>query len=169
MEISKIKEGILDRIGKYKYVLVVVFAGIVLMMIPGKTDTEIELSQPPTAQIPQETDTSMELAEILMEIQGAGKVKVLLSVEQGERTIYQADSTYSENEGKTDTRSQTVLVTDSNRNETGLVYQKNPPVYLGAVVLAQGAENPQVKLALVDAVSKATGLGADKISVLKMK
>ena len=61
------------------------------------------------------------------------------------------------------------MTTDSDRNETGLVHQINPPVYLGAVVLAQGADNPVVKLSIVEAVSKVTGLGADKISVLKMQ
>jgi hypothetical protein len=63
----------------------------------------------------------------------------------------------------------TILTTDSDRNQTGLIHQKNPPVYRGAVVLTQGADDPAVKLAIVDAVGKATGLGADKIAVLKMK
>jgi stage III sporulation protein AG len=40
---------------------------------------------------------------------------------------------------------------------------------MGAVVIAQGADDPSIKLAIVDAVTKATGLGANKISVLKMK
>jgi hypothetical protein len=42
-------------------------------------------------------------------------------------------------------------------------------VYQGAVVLCQGAADAAVRLAVVEAVSKATGLGADKICVLKMK
>jgi stage III sporulation protein AG len=36
-------------------------------------------------------------------------------------------------------------------------------------VVCQGADDPVVKLLIVDAVSKVTGLGADKISVMKMK
>lgn len=167
MEISKWKVGILNRIGKYKYVLVVILAGILLMMIPEKRETY----QQPTQMEADVTndDTKENLAEILALIQGAGKVEVYLSVDQGERTIYQTDSAYTESDGKLDSKSQTILVTDSDRNETGLIYQKNPPSYLGAIVVAQGADNLKVKLALVDAVSKVTGLGADKISVLKMK
>ena len=102
-------------------------------------------------------------------MKGAGKVDVLLTVSQGERTIYQTDSSYSQGETATDTRTQTILITDSQRNETGLVHQINPPVYQGATVLTQGADEPAVKLAIVDAVSDATGLGADKITVLKME
>ena len=53
--------------------------------------------------------------------------------------------------------------------ESGLIRQINPPAYLGAIVVCQGADNNTVRLAIVEAVSRATGLGADKISVLKMR
>jgi len=167
MEISAWKSGIIAGVGKYKYVLLVLLVGVLLMLIPGKepaadnnittitTDTQPELSE--------------RLEKILGNIYGAGEVMVMLSVEEGERVLYQTDTTESQNENSKDSRSQTVLVTDSQRNENGLVYQKNPPVYQGAIVLAEGADDPSVKLAIVDAVSKVTGLGANKISVLKMK
>ena len=169
MDIKKLTSGILDRIGQYKYVLVVIFAGIVLMLLPGKnSQTQIE-SQQTQQNIPAVNDISQQLEEILSHIHGVGKVKVLLSVAKGEQTLYQTDNTCAEAEGRKDTKSQTVILTDGSRTEMGLIYQRNPPVYLGAVILAQGAENAQVKLLLVDAVSKVTGLGADKISVMKMK
>jgi stage III sporulation protein AG len=64
---------------------------------------------------------------------------------------------------------ETVIITDAQRAQQGLVKQVNPPVYLGAVVVCQGADRASVRLAIVEAVANATGLGADKISVLKMK
>jgi stage III sporulation protein AG len=73
------------------------------------------------------------------------------------------------NDNNTSANSDTVTVTDSDRNENGLIRQINPPVYSGAVVVCQGADNPQVKLSIIDAVGKLTGLGSDKISVIKMK
>ncbi len=39
----------------------------------------------------------------------------------------------------------------------------------GAVVVCAGAENAQVRLAVTNAVSAYTGLGSDKITVMKMK
>ena len=96
-------------------------------------------------------------------------MKVLLSVSQGEQTIYQTDSSYAQGQNDTDTRTQTILITDSQRNETGLIHQINPPKYMGAIILAQGADDPVVKLEIVEAVGKITGLGADRISVLKMQ
>ena len=41
--------------------------------------------------------------------------------------------------------------------------------YLGAIILCQGADHADVKLQITQAVSRATGLGTDRISVLKMK
>ena len=47
--------------------------------------------------------------------------------------------------------------------------QENPAQYLGVIVVCEGADSPAVRLAIVEAVSDVTGLGADRISVLKMK
>ena len=55
------------------------------------------------------------------------------------------------------------------RKQTGLVQQVNPPTYLGAVIVCQGADSASVRLAIVEAVGSVTGLSTDKITVLKMK
>lgn len=169
MDIVSVKSRILEWVSKYKYAWVVLLVGILLMALPDRADKKVVIQ----AQSQQEEQSAItlekELEAILGHLNGAGKVKVLLSVAKGEQTIYQTDSMYSQNENSTDTKTQTILRTDSERNESGLVHQINPPIYLGAVVLSQGADDPAVKLAIVEAVSDATGLGADKISVLKMQ
>lgn len=168
MDIMMIKSRIIETLKKYKYVCIVLLSGILLMMLPANKKTEAPIRT--EAPMQQEMITMEEkLEEMLGYLKGAGKVKVMLSVEKGEQTIYQTDSTYSQDDNNTDTKTQTIITTDSDRNETGLVHQINPPIYLGAIVLAQGADDPMVKLSIVEAVSKATGLGADKISVLRMQ
>lgn len=168
MDFLKWKRRIVEQLGKYKYVWVVLLAGIVLMMIPEKEEASTLLTQNQPIDQTAEVTLSEQLERILSQVSGAGQVNVMLAVAQGERIVYQTDSTYTQSENHTDTRTQTILVTDSGRNETGLIHQKNPPTYQGAIVLAQGADDPVVKLAIVEAVSDVTGLGADKISVLKM-
>ena len=54
-------------------------------------------------------------------------------------------------------------------NETGLIKQVNPPKYLGALIVCQGADDPSVRLAVSQAVASVTGISTDRISVLKMK
>ncbi len=103
------------------------------------------------------------LETILSGIAGAGTVQVLLTEETGGQTLYQTD-VQSDDTRRTE---DTVLVEDAARTETGLVRQTLAPKYRGAVVLCDGADNSSVKLAIVEAVGCVTGLGADRICVLK--
>ena len=167
MAIGKWNEQIKEFFGKYKYVILILIIGMLFMLQPSKEEKEVP--QVETVAIQAQEELCRQLEEILMNMYGAGDVMVMLSESQGESTIYQTDTTSSVGDKGTDTKTQTILITDSQRNEAGLVYQKNPPVYQGAIIIAQGADQPSVKLAIVDAVSKITGLGANKISVLKMK
>lgn len=167
MDILKWKKGILSQFGKYKYVLIIVFLGMVLMMFPTQKRDDTVVASTIREDV-EEKDLATQLEQILGKIHGAGEVRVLLSVQQGEQTIYQCDTTTTEDGERKDRKEQTVLVTDADRKQAGLIYQKNPPTYLGAIILAQGADDPVVKLDIVRAVSHATGLGADRISVLKM-
>ena len=154
-------------LNKYKYVALVLVAGIVLMLLPtGKqTGPEEEL----TAQEVSILSVEEKLMQILRQVKGAGEVQVLLTEAFGEEIIYQSNNDVSKSDTSSTSREDTVTVTDSERNEKGLVRQQNPPKYMGAIIVCQGGDQPTVRLAIIDAVSKATGLGADKISILKMK
>ena len=163
MDMKAIQEK-LTRWGKqYRYPLLVLAIGLALMLIPiGKQQTN---TQPVVTQQATKADMTAQLTAILGQIQGVGRVQVLLTVAAGEQTIYHSD----ENSTDTSVRLETVIITDSQRNQQALVQQVLPESYRGAIVVCQGADSPAVKLAIVEAVSRATGLGADSISVLKMK
>ena len=103
------------------------------------------------------------LEAILSDIEGAGTVRVLLTEDSGRQTLYQTD-VQSDDTRRTE---DTVLVEDAERTETGLVRQTLEPKYRGAVVLCDGADSSTVRLAIVNAVACVTGLGADRICVLK--
>ena len=151
-----------ELIGKYKYVLIVVIVGIVLMLLPGENSQQETQAAEQTTQAQNTWDITKALTEILGQIQGAGKVKVLLTVAGGQNTVYQYDEDGS---GKKDT----VIVTDGDRSQSGLIQRVDPPVYQGAIIVCQGADNDVVRLHIIEAVARVTGLGTDKISVLKMK
>lgn len=170
MEIKELLRRITDFLKKYRYAAIVLVIGIALMVFPvpsGDNRENVEEKQ----TVPAELSISVEdrLEKILSQIDGAGRVEVMLTIAFGEEKLYQYDEDTSVSDTTNSLRKTVVTVTDSQRNETGLIRQINPPVYMGAVIICQGAENPTIKLAIVDAVSKATGLGANEISVLKMK
>ena len=120
------------------------------------------------AETQARTDITEELTEILCQIEGAGRVKVMLTAATGETTVYQQDEDITSGENGS-IRRETVIITDSDRGQSGLVQQVNPPEYLGAIIVCEGADRAAVRLSIIEAVSKVTGLGTDRISVLKMK
>lgn len=160
------KETVVQTIKKYRYVAVVILAGILLMAVPQESGREATMVEKETGS---EESLEAALSRILSRVAGAGNVEVLLAEKSGEQILYQTDEDQSQTDTARDLRRQTVLVEDSSRQKTGLVRQINPPVYQGAVVLAQGADNAAVRLSLVEAVMGATGLPSHCITVLKMK
>lgn len=163
--------GKLREISKqYRFVLLILLLGIMLMLMPDfseKSQTDTDLLQSPIQA--STTDLEESLAQILSKMDGAGKVQVLLTEAQGERIHYQTNENRSQSDSTAELRQETVIVSGSDRSESGLVWQTEPPVYLGAVILCQGADSAAVRLAIIQAVANATGLSTDKISVLKMK
>lgn len=153
---------------KYRFPALILMLGIILMTLPIKEKKAAEPVQTEEPNISQ-TDLQGALEDILCLIQGAGKVRVLLTEAAGEQTLYQTDEDMQANGESESIRQDTVLLTDSAREEAGLIRQIIPPVYQGAVILCQGADSAAVRLAIIQAVASATGLTSDKITVLKMK
>lgn len=160
------KETAAAFVKKYRYVLIVLAAGLFLMALPTQ-----ESPQPQTQPVAEQTEPQLQetLAQLLSHLEGAGKVEVLLTQSKGPQTLYQTDEDSTVSEGTTDTHRETVLVTGTDRGEAGLIRQVNPPTYQGAIVLCQGADKANIRLSIVEAVMSATGLRSDCITVLKMK
>ena len=151
---------------KYRYPTCILLLGIFLMLFPVKSGEKAEMQE---LEIVEQEPMEERLEGILSEIDGIGKVDVLLSISKGEKVVYQINEEKRDSENEQTNRTTTVTVTNSDRDEIGLIRQVDPPEYLGAVVACQGAGNANIRLAVVEAVSKATGLGADRIAVVKMK
>lgn len=167
MEKLNLPEKLKQLLAKYKYPLAILAVGIVLMLLPDGQNQTVEVEETVAAV---ETETmAQQLQQILSSIEGAGRVEVLLTEKEGEKTIYQTDTRSDSGENSSQLQVDTVIITGSDRSEAGLVQQVDPPVYQGAVIVCQGADNAKVRLAIVEAVSCATGLGANQISVVKMK
>lgn len=164
MDWRRIGEKLPEYGKKYKYAILVLLVGTVLISLPEKEEKEMIQGEEETTIM--ESDLQTELEEILKHLSGAGDVRVLLTEAAGEEIRYQSNESQSDSNNL---KQETVLITDAQRAQSGLVRQINPPKYQGAVILCQGAANPEVCLSISKAVASATGLSFDKITVLKMK
>ncbi len=160
------KSRLIDGAGKYKYVLLILALGIFLMVLPESSAPKS--SAEPVVEPTVDMDVAERLTEILGQIQGVGKVKVMVTESAGAETIYQTNDDLTQAADTTTTRFDTVIVSDDN-GEQGLIKTVTPPVYLGAIIVCQGGGDPTIRLAIVQAVSAVTGIGTDRITVLKMK
>ena len=153
---------------KNRAVALVVLLGVLLMLLPtGKTETQQPQQQAAVSQPRESLETRLE--QILSQVSGAGNVRVLLTQERGETSVYQLDLQEVTDGDRREIRQDTVTVTGSDRQQEGLLTQVEAPWYRGAVVVCQGGDNPTVRLSVVEAVSGATGLPSNRITVLKMK
>lgn len=166
MDISALRTKIPSIIKKYRYAILILLLGIGLMAIPQRETARSVPTDQVTETIP---DDSEALREILCQIHGAGRVKVLLTRASGETVVYQVDQDSATASESGSVRYETVIVTDADRAENGLVQKTLAPEYRGAIVVCEGADDPKVRLSIVEAVSNATGLKANQISVLKIK
>lgn len=166
MDWNGISKRVASGFEKYKYVICVIILGLLLMMIPQK---ETESNNPQQAvSATAEVSVTEELSGILSQIRGVGRVKVMLTEQSARETVYQTDEEETNDTDRRSVRRETVLVSGNN-GESGLVKTVNPPIYLGAIVVCQGADDPTVRLNVAKAVSAVTGISTDRITVLRMK
>ncbi len=157
----------LTALNKYKYVLLVAALGALLLLWPSeKNPLEIaEDAAVPASLDLEQTEKAME--EILGKIGGVGKVDVMLTLQSGGELVLAQDSSlrYSGNVQSPDSYERSSQpVTD---NGGVVVTEEVYPQYRGALVVCEGGGNDAVRLQVVAAVSALTGLGSDRIAVVK--
>ena len=150
---------------KYKFVLLVVLVGIILMLLPVSSQTkETEENK---SQIPQESFdlAAMEqrMEEVLGKIDGVGKLRLMLTLQSGTRLTLAEDTQRDQDR----TQRETVTLNRGSGNQEIVITNRFYPVYQGAVVVCQGADSSAVRLAITETVQAMTGLQSERIRVTK--
>lgn len=164
-------EGVRKLWDKYKFAALVALIGAGLLLWPSGSGGAQKAADAHRAETPESRDIQTEMAEILGTISGVGQVKVMLTVDtDGERQLAQdTELTYSGDTKAPEDysrRSETVLVGSGSEGGT-VVTRTLYPTYRGALVVCQGGDRAEVKLAVTEAVAALTGLSADRITVAK--
>ena len=150
-----VKRTLMAVIKKYKYTALILLLGVGLMLWPQTGE------KPQGNAACENPDLEVRLETLLSQVEGAGEVRVLLTYAKGISYEYQTDQ-------KSETETETVLVSNGG-TQTPVTVTTQYPTYQGALILCQGADSAAVRLDIIEAVSDLTGLGSDKISVIKMK
>ncbi len=127
-------------------------------------------------------ETEERLENILTAVEGAGKVKVMITVAASEKEILGKDResvsgnlTETDSEGgsrsnvENQVQEEVIYLTDGEGNRIPYVVQTQLPQVTGVVVVAQGAGNEVIKENIIEAVEVLFNLSKHKIKVIKMK
>ena len=165
------KEKLISYVKKYKYVALVVLAGVVLMLRPsGKGEQQTVSDQPVNvSEAYSLAETEKRLEQLLGRIRGVGQVQVMLTLKSGSSLQLAENRSTSLRDTENRQDRDVVTLNRGSGYEDVVVTEQTYPVYQGAVVVCQGAGDSSVNLAVIQAVSVLTGLGSDKITVVQWK
>ena len=144
------------------------------------TDNNKKLAIQEETKKDSDSDLKEQLEDILQNINGVGKVKVLITYSQTSQVLplYNEDTSKKDTEEKdktggtrivteTDTKKD-VIFQETNGNKMPITQSVISPKVEGAIVTAQGANNMAVKTDIIQAVEAVTGLSSHKIQVFTM-
>ena len=127
-------------------------------------DGDVKIPDIPADDIkPETTDYASELEDklrlIVSEIEGTGKVSVMVTVSGSEEKIYAEN--ISESDGRSD--SETVII----GSKEALLKEIRRPEVTGVLIVCSGGDRAQVKEKVVNAVSTVLNIPTSKVYVTK--
>ena len=126
---------LLERIGGFP-VLLLALAGI-LLLLSFRSEKSAAASDPAAYRLALER----ELASLCAEVRGVGRVTVMVTLKEGERTEYSGSK----------------------------VASVSPPAVLGAAIVCDGGGDEKIRADLTRLVSALLGIGANRVTVTERR
>lgn len=177
------------------YLMVILLVGVLLILIGDITTNLLGKNKPRSKNTVEvasnsqsaatagtyESTIKKELTETLSQMQGVGRVSVMIYFEGGASSVPAFNTNDSnkkteekDNQGGTRvtteiTKSQNLLVVnDGSSNKPYIVEEINPKIG-GVVVVSDGASDPVIKENITNAVKTVLNIPSNKVSVMPMK
>ena len=167
--------------GKKNKVLIIVIIIAILVLAFGNFGGENKNSQKTVTE--KESSLQIEdyiaenesrLEKILTAVQGAGRVKVMITVSEKSEKVVATDKksqtkqeVEKENSVRDSVQESTTVIYGSGTEEKPFVIKEKLPAISGVVVAATGAGDEGVKLELYEAVKALYGLSGHRIKIVK--
>ncbi len=187
--INKIKKH-LEEIGSNKFInnlFIILIASIIVLLGVSIYSKDKKIVEVPTRPVVEESKSTGDYSEylenklesILGKLKGVGEVDVMITLEESVESIPASNTTKTiettkeiDAEGGTReiNREDTNIQLLSNENNGSLVVIKSiNPTVKGVIVVADGAENPEVLEKIYEAVKTVLGISGNKVQVFSSK
>lgn len=169
-------EKILNRIkeanaAKTVLCCMVIAASLIVFLFSGsvkKQKTEEETAQPKTgSELGSAAMIENKLEAILSSMRGAGRVRVMLTLDRTNEQIVASSEKTASGENNSSRESKPATVQSGGREEAIVLAEVFPRIR-GVIVMAEGAGDIGVKLALISAVSTVLGIDEKNVEVFVM-
>lgn len=170
---------------KYVFLIILLILLIILLTFypvgknnNNKTQTIVKTESSRNTQASYEDKLENKLKVILSQMEGVGAVDVMVTIDSTEEKVIAQN--IKSTQQRTDEKDQQggTRVNTQSQNNTDVVLQngnvpyvtkENAPEIKGVFILAEGADNSEVKAEITEAVSKVLDVPVHKISVGKKK
>lgn len=164
-------------------VLIIIGIILVVLAIPTeKKETEEEEQNVSVSEEEQglerdryEEQLEERLEEILFQMEGVGRVEVMITLEASAREVVEKDISTQQGvvqqentDENTVSKEETTVYSDTDVGNIPYVVQEIYPEVEGVLVVAEGGDDSYVNLAIVDAIQALFGIDVHKIKIVKM-
>ncbi len=129
-----------------------------------QSSIDVQSGDTPMTEANYKRALESQLQELLVNMEGAGDVQVMITLEATSQKVLEKD--VSTSEGEID---QATVYTENDYGKTPYVNKELYPRVEGVVVIAQGGENPVVIKNITEAIQALFEVDTHKIKIMKMK
>ncbi len=169
---NDIKLNVINRLKQDKRVLFIIILGVAGMLLillsgaGGEKAAEANNNEADVFSVQSRTEKKLET--LLESVKGAGKVKVMVTVDSLEEKIY-AVNTETESSPDGYSFSDEYVLIEQSGDDGGLVIKVTAPVIRGVGITCEGAESAGVKEEIIRLVSASLGIPVNRIWVTVMQ
>lgn len=154
---------------KRLFIIVAGIVGVLLLVVSefipeSEEDVEITENDDEMSFTSYEKDIEERLKNLIESIDGAGNVRVMVTIESGDEKVYATESKKTENNEEN-----SYVLVDIEGSDSGLLLKIAQPEIRGVAIVCQGADSPTVRNAVVGAVTSVLGISSNRVNVSKMK
>ena len=179
---------LMDAIKADKKITLIVCIGLLGMLLLLASEF-IHLPKKQEAETPSENiqteysyaeDLEKRLTNIVSSISGAGKTKVMVTLENGVESVYAADEKQSgerssgektggvEVNEKSNTENEYIILQSNGSRDEGLVIKVIQPKIRGVAIVCEGGDSAYVQQRITQAVTAVLDIGASRVSIARM-
>ncbi|MBQ7548224.1 MAG: hypothetical protein IJT03_00805 [Clostridia bacterium] len=115
-----------------------------------------------------EEKTEERLMDLISAIDGAGGVRVMVTLESGSENVYAVEQS-GDSSSSSESYDKKYVIVEKDGTDSGLMLKVVEPQIRGVAVLCTGADSAEVRSEIIDTVTAVLGVSSNRVSIAKMK